>query len=208
MRGFRIELGEIEAALAEASSRCDEAVVVAREPTERQAIQRLVAYVVQADGRCREQRAMLRALLGERLPDYMVPAAVVFLESLPLTPNGKIDRKALPAPDAVQLAIQAEYVAPRNADEQALARIWADLLGLERVGVHDDFFDLGGHSLLAARVVSRVREAFRVELPLATFFEESTLGNLAEVISVAQWAAGPAPGEEVDQYDEIEVGEL
>ena len=206
VRGFRIELGEIEAVLAE-DPRVRQTVVVTRELEGAKGDPRLVAYVVQADGPAVSSED-LRALVGERLPDYMVPAAVVFLESLPLTPNGKIDRKALPAPDAVQLAIQAEYVAPRNSTEQALARIWADLLGLERVGVHDDFFHLGGHSLLAARVVSRVREAFRVELPLATFFEESTLGNLAEVISVAQWAAGPAPGEEVDQYDEIEVGEL
>jgi hypothetical protein len=141
----------------------------------------------------------------------MVPAAVVFLAALPLSPNGKIDRKALPAPDAAQIAVKAEYVAPRNAVEEALARIWADLLGLERVGIHDDFFHLGGHSLLAGRVASRVRESLRVDLPLITFFEGSTLAELAQAVEVAQWAAGGAPqGVAAGGHDleDLETGEL
>jgi amino acid adenylation domain-containing protein len=207
VRGFRIELGEIEAVLAE-HPEVRQAVVVTREVEGAKGDPRLVAYVVPA-GDVAPSSEELRALVGDRLPDYMIPAAVVSLESLPLTPNGKIDRKALPAPDAEQLAVQVEYVAPRNEVEESLARIWIDLLGVQRVGVYDDFFHLGGHSLLAARVVSRVREAFRVELPLATFFEESTLGNLADAIGVAQWAAaGSAQGEEVLEYEEMEVGEL
>jgi amino acid adenylation domain-containing protein len=205
VRGFRIELGEIESVLAEHPG-VRQAVVVAREAPGGAAA--LVAYVAAA-GEPAPSPEELRDLVKERLPEYMVPAAVILLEALPLTLNGKVDRKALPAPDALELAVKSEYVAPRNAVEERLAAIWSELLGRDRIGAHDDFFHLGGHSLLAARVASRIRGAFQVEVPLATFFAGSTLGELAETIAVAQWAAGPAPTAAVPGEDEdLELGEL
>jgi FkbM family methyltransferase len=119
----------------------------------------------------------LRERLRERLPEHMVPAAYVYLEALPLTPNGKVDRKALPAPELA--SAEDRYVAPRTPTEEALAGIWAEVLGLERVGVEESFFDLGGHSLLATRVVSRVRKRFGVELPLRALFDMPTVAGLA-----------------------------
>src|SRR6185436_18346882 len=109
----------------------------------------------------------------------MLPAQFVFLETLPLTPNGKLDRGALPIPDLAQPELEKVYVAPRTEVETLLVNIWAQVLGLERVGVHDNFFELGGHSLLATQVVSRIRQAFQVELPLRTLFEAPTVAELA-----------------------------
>jgi amino acid adenylation domain-containing protein len=128
----------------------------------------------------------LRKLLNEKLPDYMVPSAFVMLDLLPLTPNGKVDKKALPAPDQSRPDLEEDYVAPRNPVEEVLANIWAEVLRLERVGAHDDFFDLGGHSLLATQVVSRVRQMLQVELPLRALFESPTLSGLAEAIAKAR----------------------
>jgi acyl carrier protein len=122
--------------------------------------------------------ADLRQSLRERLPDYMIPAAFVTLAALPLTVNGKVDRKALPAPEQAG-GEEAAYLAPRTPAEEVLAGIWADLLGLERVGAADDFFDLGGHSLLATQVTSRLRQAFGVEIPLHDLFEAPVLSDLA-----------------------------
>ncbi|HEU4558809.1 MAG TPA: amino acid adenylation domain-containing protein [Longimicrobium sp.] len=175
IRGFRIELGEIEARLAEHPG-VREAVVLAREdaPSEK----RLVAYVVGDETAGAEA---LRAHLGKTLPPYMVPAAYVRLEQLPLTPNGKLDRRALPAPDGDAHAAR-EYEAPVGKVEQVLAEIWAELLGVERVGRGDDFFMLGGHSLLAVQMISRVREAMEVELALAAVFETPVLSALAEQV--------------------------
>ncbi|HEU0076131.1 MAG TPA: condensation domain-containing protein, partial [Longimicrobiaceae bacterium] len=170
VRGFRIELGEIEARLAEHSA-VREAVVVAREGEVGDP--RLVAYYVGDE--VGAQR--LRAHLAERLPEYMVPAAFVLMDALPVNPNGKLDRKALPAPELA--SAEGRCVAPRTPTEEVLAEIWAEVLGVERVGVDDGFFDLGGHSLLAMRVVSRVRELFGVELPLRALFEEPTVAEMA-----------------------------
>ncbi|HKV10311.1 MAG TPA: amino acid adenylation domain-containing protein, partial [Thermoanaerobaculia bacterium] len=179
IRGFRIELGEIEAALS-AHAGVRQAVVIVREG-------QLVAYVV--GGAAVPE---LRQALRDRLPDYMVPAAFVTLTELPLTVNGKVDRKALPAPDQPG---REEYVAPRTPVEEVLAGIWADLLGLERVGADDCFFDLGGHSLLATQVMSRLREAFGVEMPLQDLFEAPGLADLAARIEEARrtGAVPPAP---------------
>ncbi|MET0399320.1 MAG: non-ribosomal peptide synthase/polyketide synthase [Longimicrobiaceae bacterium] len=137
----------------------------------------------------------LRASLGERLPEYMVPAAFVVLDSLPVTPNGKVDRAALPAPDPGRGAAAGEYVAPRTPVEERVAAVWSEVLGTERVGAHDDFFALGGHSLLATRVVSRVREALGVELPLRALFEAPTVAGMAARLEGAApaAAAGPPP---------------
>ena len=181
VRGFRIELGEVEAALREHGG-VGEAVVVVREdePGER----RLVAYVAPAAGV--ELRALdLKTKLRERLPEHMVPGAFVRLERLPLNANGKMDRAALPAPE--RLAGEA-YVASRTGVEEVLAGIWAEVLGIARVGAHDDFFALGGHSLLATQVVARVRRVFGIELPLRTLFEAPTLAALAGRIDVLRGA--------------------
>ncbi|HSF41084.1 MAG TPA: amino acid adenylation domain-containing protein, partial [Thermoanaerobaculia bacterium] len=187
IRGFRVEPGEIEAALAEDPA-VRQAVVVLREDAPGD--QRLVAYVVwEAAG----DVARLREILKSRLPAYMVPSAFVELPALPLTPSGKVDRRALPRPSAERVD-EAAFVAPRTPTEAALAAIWTDVLGVERVGVHDGFFDLGGHSLLATQVAARVREIFRVELPLAVLFRETALEALARAIDalLASEGAGEA----------------
>ncbi|HEX2094370.1 MAG TPA: amino acid adenylation domain-containing protein, partial [Longimicrobiaceae bacterium] len=170
VRGFRIELGEIEAVLARHPA-VREAVAVVWEaaPGDR----RIVAYVTGED----PSPAELRAHVGAHLPGYMVPSAMVALERFPLTPSGKVDRRALPAPE--RTADGTGYVGPGTPTEEILAGIWAEVLGTDRVGIHDDFFDLGGHSLLATRVVSRVRRALGVELPLRALFEAPTVAGLA-----------------------------
>jgi acyl carrier protein len=194
VRGYRIELGEVETALQRHGA-VREAVVVARE--EAAGERRLVAYLVGADASERLSISQLRAYLLEQLPEYMVPAAFVVLDQLPLTPNGKVDRQALPAPDAGAMPAAAGYVAPRTAAELVLAEIWAEVLGLERVGVEDNFFELGGHSLLATRIISRLREAFQCELPLRTMFEEPTVARL--VAQAARRVGGTEVLEEIAQ---------
>jgi amino acid adenylation domain-containing protein len=174
VRGFRVEPGEVEAVLA-AHPAVREAVVVVR--PDAGGDRRLVGYVA-ADAEA-VSGAGLRAYLRERMPEYMVPSAVVVLEALPLTPNGKVDRRALPDPEAGAGA-EGGDVAPRTATEAALARVFAEVLGVERVGVHAGFFDLGGHSLLATRAVSRIREATGADVPLRALFEAPTVAALAE----------------------------
>ena len=178
IRGFRIELGEIEAALGQHPA-VREAVVLAREdmPGEK----RLVAYVV---GNSTADE--LRGFLKDKLPEYMVPAVFVPLDALPLLSNGKTDRRALPEPDRTRPELDEAFAAPRTPTEELLAGIWAQLLDLERVGVHDNFFDLGGHSLLATQAVSRIREAFQIELPLRLLFEVPTVAGLADSIEAAR----------------------
>ncbi|HSK77697.1 MAG TPA: amino acid adenylation domain-containing protein, partial [Thermoanaerobaculia bacterium] len=178
VRGFRIELGEIEAALRRLPGVRD-AVVAARE--DGSSGKRLVAYVVPA-GEKAPPVAGLRSALKESLPEYMVPAAFVTLEALPVTPSGKVDRRALPAPDSARPDLDASYAAPKNPVQEVLAEIWSDLLGVDRVGIHDDFFQLGGHSLLVAKLAARVRQAFKVELSLIQVFQSPTVAALAEVI--------------------------
>ncbi|MFL6966766.1 non-ribosomal peptide synthase/polyketide synthase [Pseudomonas alvandae] len=190
IRGLRIELGEIEAALL-AQDSVRETVVVAHDgPTGAQ----LVGYVVPASGEVPEPdaslRATLKAALKAQLPDYMVPAHLLFLARLPLTPNGKIDRKALPAPDASD--VQQAYVAPRSEAEQQVAAIWQDVLKLERVGLEDNFFELGGHSLLVTQVVSRIRRVLGIEVPLRSLFEHSTLQAFVAAFEAAPGEQAPA----------------
>ncbi|MCK1405316.1 amino acid adenylation domain-containing protein, partial [Bradyrhizobium sp. 76] len=180
IRGFRIEPGDIAARLAE-HAWVREAVVVAHQDGTGEP--RLVAYLVAAaehaaDAEGGDLAGTLRAHLSERLPEYMVPSAFVQLAALPLTPNGKLDRKALPAPQDEAYA-RAVYEAPQGEIETALATIWAELLGVERVGRHDHFFALGGHSLLAVRLLSRVSQVVGVALPLSTLFAKPVLADLA-----------------------------
>ena len=196
IRGSRIELGEIETVLSQHPA-VKETVVLAREEVENpksetctepsrsiqnpKSAKRLVAYVVpRQEGTPAINE--LRSFLNEKLPEYMVPSAFVFLDRLPLTANGKIDRRGLPAPDQSRPALKESFVAPRTPIEELLAEIWAAVLKLDTVGVHDNFFDLGGHSLLATQVMSRIGQAFKVELPLRALFESPTVAGLVERI--------------------------
>jgi amino acid adenylation domain-containing protein len=188
IRGFRIELGEIEARLA-ACAGVREAVVLAREAqvdAGALADKRLVAYVLREEG-IDLSAAVLREQLAQVLPPYMLPSAFVCMDSFPLTPNGKLDRKALPAPDQQSLAAR-EFEAPVGEMEVALAGLWQELLGVERVGRHDQFFELGGHSLLAVQLVSRLRQLRGVELELRHLFAQPTLAGLASLAEGARRA--------------------
>jgi amino acid adenylation domain-containing protein len=150
----------------------------------------------------------LRAHLRRSMPDYMVPAAFVVMDRLPLTPNGKVDRRALPAPDGDRPALETAYEAPRTPLESTVAGIWADVLGVQQVGVHDRFFDLGGHSLLATRVVSRIRAALQVELPVRALFEAPTVAGLAAAVERAEHAATLRLLDELEGLDPAELARL
>jgi amino acid adenylation domain-containing protein/non-ribosomal peptide synthase protein (TIGR01720 family) len=178
IRGFRIELGEIETVL-EQHEDVTQAVVTVRE--ERPGDQRLVAYVCLKERRQRTERE-LKAFLSDKLPDYMVPAAVVELEAFPLTSNGKVDRKALPAPELLKEDTGEHYVAPRTPTEEVLEMIWSEVLGLQRVSIYDNFFELGGHSLLATQILSRLRQTWNINLPLKSLFEDPTIAGLGRAI--------------------------
>jgi amino acid adenylation domain-containing protein len=183
VRGFRIELGEIEAALA-AHEAVRQAVVAVRAESAQSS--QLVAYVVAAGPAANPGN--LRAALREELPEYMVPSLFVFLTELPLTPNGKVDRKALPSPAADPLGRTRERVAPRTPVELRVAEIWAEILGVQGIGIHDNFFELGGHSLMATQVISRLEEAFGIELGLPAIFKTPTVAALSEAIMTREVA--------------------
>jgi acyl carrier protein len=199
VRGFRIEPGEIEAVLEQAAGVRESAVVARGEGGQT----RLVAYV--APGAAGVTGSQLREHVKQRLPGYMVPAQVVVMGALPRTESGKVDRRRLPEPEESREA-QEGYVAPQTPLEEKVARIWSELLHREAVGVTDNFFDLGGHSLLATQVISRVREAFSLELPLRTLFEAPTVGQLALAIAQAQ-AQATSPEELLRMLEEIEKQE-
>jgi len=185
IRGYRIELGEVEAVLGQ-HPEVREVVVVVREddPGDK----RLVAYIVEQDQL--DHAHLLRDLRGfvrAKLPEYMVPSAFVVLDSMPLTPNGKVDRRALPVPGHTSAESAGSFEAARTQTEELLAGIWSEVLGVKEVSIHDNFFDLGGHSLLATVLISRIRNAFHMELPLHVLFEAPTLAELAGQIEAARW---------------------
>lgn len=200
IRGYRVELGEVEA-------------VVSRHPAVREAVvlawdaggeQSLVAYLV-----CHEQTnptvTELRVFMQSLLPDYMVPSSYVFLDSLPLTTNGKVDRKALPEPEAIRPNLEETFVAPTGAVESALAEIWAQVLGLERVGVHDNFFDLGGHSLLLMQLHGKLKEKFQNDISLVELFEHSTVYAQAKWLS-KQGSATAEPARLEEEAQKLRSG--
>ncbi len=182
IRGHRTELGEIETVLASHDAVREAVVVVQQDGANGK---HLVGYVVlneSAVGSPKPTGVMIKDYLRSRLPDYMIPALIVELDHMPLTPNGKLDRKGLPKPEDKNWGLKNEYVAPRTGSQEVLAQIWASVLGIERVGIKDNFFDLGGHSLLATQLMARVRNAFQVEVPLNMLFEQVTVEGLSQSI--------------------------
>ena len=178
IRGFRIELGHIEAKLLEHPAVREVAVLVHEDG----GIKRLVAYLVPKDN-VTPSISELRDFLKERMPEFMIPSAFMFLDALPLTPNGKLNRKALPAPDTSLQIMDAGFIAPRNEVEQRLADILGNTLGIDRVGIHDNFFELGGHSLLAVKFIVEVNKLFDIDLPLGAFYQSPTIEALGKIIS-------------------------
>jgi amino acid adenylation domain-containing protein len=177
IRGFRIELGEIETVLSSHPQIQQAVVISTAEPASNN---RLVAYVVSKDEHLHTQH--LREFLHQQLPAYMVPSAFMMLDTLPLTPNGKVDRKALPAPDG-EIKREQEYVAPQTPNQDIIAQIFATVLGIKEVGIHDNFFDLGGHSLLATQLGSRLKQSFAIDIPLRAIFESPSVAQLDQTIS-------------------------
>jgi amino acid adenylation domain-containing protein len=189
VRGFRIELGEVEAALS-LHPAVRETVVVAQEcaPGDN----RLVAYVV-AHHEAPQQTSDLRDFLKERLPAYMVPSVFMHIDRVPLTPSGKVDRRGLPAPDFNSTQATETFAPARTTLEELMCNIWCEVLGLERIGIHDNFFDLGGHSLLATRLMARVRDVLQIELSLNLLFENPTVAGLAAKAETARQDKEPLP---------------
>ena len=178
VRGFRIELGEIENILVRHPG-IRQAAVLAREDNPED--KRLVAYIVPRP-KLDLTTDRLRSYLKDQLPEYMIPSAFVLLGDLPLTPNGKIDRKALLIPDQKRLAIVGSYQSPRTIMEQALASIWAEVLGMEKVGIHDNFFDLGGHSLVAVRLVNLIKRKIGRTVRIANIYQAPTVERMASIL--------------------------
>ncbi|MDZ8184103.1 MAG: amino acid adenylation domain-containing protein [Nostoc sp. ChiSLP02] len=179
IRGFRIELGEIEAVLSQHPAVREVVVLDRKDEADNK---RLVAYVVSND----ESTSIgteLRCLLHDKLPNYMVPSAFIFLEALPLTPNGKVNRRALPIPNFTQPELERTFTAPRTAAEEIMAQIWGKVLGIEKVGIYDNFFELGGHSLMTTRVISQIRQVFQVELPIRSLFKSPTIEGLVNTVT-------------------------
>jgi amino acid adenylation domain-containing protein len=184
VRGYRVEVGEIEAILL-AQSNVREAVVATRKAAAGADNERLVAYIAPCE-KPSPSVSVLRRAIRDKLPDYMVPSDFVFLDTLPLTPNGKLDRRSLPDPGNSRPDLDIPFFAPRTSVEKQLAQIWAEVLSLDQVGLHDNFFDLGGHSLAATRVVSQVIKQFRLEVPLQALFQAPTVAEMSAVIDERQ----------------------
>jgi amino acid adenylation domain-containing protein/thioester reductase-like protein len=201
VRGYRIELGEIESALLKHPA-FQEAVVITQEDSSGE--NQLIAYSVLKDQGSEPPINEMRGYLRQRLPEYMIPATFVTLDALPLTPNGKLDRKALPAPAEIRPNLAEEFVAPRNEQEEIIAEICSNILSLERVGVHDDFFDLGGNSLSATRLIFQVQEEFEIKLPLIKIFQTPTIAGLSEAIDQARLA----PNEGTGLFSTVSIDEL
>jgi amino acid adenylation domain-containing protein len=178
IRGFRIELEEIEAVLNEHDEILKSAVIVKLEAN---GDKRIIAYIVPRDEEAPVNRE-LRKHVKERLPDYMLPSVFVVLPDLPITANGKIDRAALPEPEQSRGGMESDYIPPRTPIEEVVAGIWSELLRVEQIAIHDNFFDLGGHSLLATRVNSWLRDVFEIDLPIGSLFERPTIAGLSEII--------------------------
>jgi non-ribosomal peptide synthetase component F len=191
LRGLRIELGEIEAALS-GHPAVEECAVVAREDSPGDV--RLVAYLVGSGG-ISPSVSELRDHLKAGLPEYMVPSIFVILEALPLSPNGKLDRKALPAPASDRPEIGATFSAPTSELERTIAAVWREVLGVDRVGVQDNFFDLGGHSLLMVRVQAGLSEALGRDLSIVELFQHATIATLAQ--HLGRSTPRPAPDQQV-----------
>lgn len=184
IRGYRIELAEIEAALSRHQA-VRQAVVTARD--DQQGVKQLAAYVVSQDGPAPSQPE-LRTFLRSQIPEYMVPSLFMFLETIPLTANNKVDRKALPAPDS-SLANGAVYVAPRDRMDIQMAVLWQQVFGIDKIGLHDNFFDLGGHSLKAAQLFYLIEQVYGRQLPLSTLFHAPTIAGLRSVLMQEHWTA-------------------
>jgi acyl-CoA synthetase (AMP-forming)/AMP-acid ligase II/acyl carrier protein len=203
LRGFRIELEEIEAVL-ETHPDVGGSAAVVREDTPR--IQRIVGYVVPTEGRAIDVE-QLRRLCKTKLAPYMVPSTFVVLDRFPQTPNRKLDRRALPAPGGARPDLERSFAAPQTPVQETLATIWSNVLGVERVGIDDDFFDLGGHSLLAVKMLAEVQENLGLDMYLGTVFEHPTIRELAD--SVTGQLFGDAGDDELDRLlAEAEASQL
>jgi acyl-coenzyme A synthetase/AMP-(fatty) acid ligase len=204
VRGQRVETAEIEKALLDMGV-FREAVVIAFEdiPVDK----RLVAYLVPSQ-KPTPTTGELRTFLRAKLPDYMVPSTFMLLDNLPLTPSGKLDRHGLPSPVRERAGMHEPFVAPRTPTEEALAEIWAEILKVKQVGIHDNFFDLGGQSLLGTQLVSRVRDILKLEVPWRSLFEAPTVAALAELIETTRWAAQGVQASLGDAAGSYEEGEL
>ncbi|MFI3197899.1 MAG: amino acid adenylation domain-containing protein [Methylococcaceae bacterium] len=189
LRGFRIELGEIEAVL-ETYPGINKAVATVRE--DQPGDKRLIAYLTHAPLEHSNLDA-LRLFLKEKLPEYMVPSAFVFLDELPLTPNGKLDRKALPVPDLARAEFEQAYFPPRSPIEEIVVALWQEVLAIEPIGIYDNFFEVGGHSLLAVQLMVRLNKQFQIELPLHLLFEEPTIAGLSLQLEALQSQTNPKP---------------
>jgi amino acid adenylation domain-containing protein len=198
LRGYRIELGEIESVLAQ-HPQVSDCVVMLRADTPGNP--RLAAYLV---AELQPSNADLLRFLQERLPDYMVPSVFVFMDDLPLTPNGKVDREALPAPDRSRPELDDSFAAPTNPLEEDLARMWKELLGVERIGINDNFLELGGHSLMVMQIVSRVRADYGLEIPLPEIFRTPTIKRLAVMIEEA-FLASPEADNISEMLAQVEI---
>ncbi len=209
IRGFRIELGEIEALLNQHPAVQTSVVVVKQERSQSGASdsshrERLVAYAVLQPEHGLTVTQM-RNFLKQKLPEYMIPSALVVLAALPLTPNGKLDRNALPQPDSLRPQLDVTYVMPRTEIEEAIAQVWSKALNVEKVGIHDNFFELGGHSLLMIQVHSKLRELFNSNLSMIELFRYPTISSLAEYLNPDKHQALPFQGTDI-QTDKLKAG--